>query len=84
MVSKFFDSLAPSSMEQMAGPRPPDVSIGYRLLVGTTVTFVCAFIVVSLRGVARSLYARMSWDDYLTIFALVSHSLHYPVVRGDI
>ncbi|EIT75178.1 1-aminocyclopropane-1-carboxylate [Aspergillus oryzae 100-8] len=58
-------------MEQMAGPRPPDVSIGYRLLVGTTVTFVCAFIVVSLRGVARSLYARMSWDDYLTIFALV-------------
>ncbi|GAB1208498.1 hypothetical protein APSETT445_007249 [Aspergillus pseudonomiae] len=55
----------------MAGPRPPDVNIGYRLLVGTTVTFVCAFIVVSLRGVARSVYARMSWDDYLMIFALV-------------
>jgi hypothetical protein len=50
---------------------PPDVSIGYRLEVGTTVTFVCAVVVVSLRMVARSIYAKMSWDDYLMLFALV-------------
>ncbi|KAJ5986614.1 hypothetical protein N7451_010979 [Penicillium sp. IBT 35674x] len=50
---------------------PPDVSIGYRLEVGTTVTFVCAVIVVSLRMVARSIYAKMSWDDLLMLLALV-------------
>ncbi|PYH40407.1 pyridoxal phosphate-dependent aminotransferase [Aspergillus saccharolyticus JOP 1030-1] len=51
--------------------RTPDVSIGYRLEVGTTVTFICACIVVSLRGVARSIYAKLSWDDYLMLFAVV-------------
>lgn len=51
---------------------PPDVDIGYKLLVGTTVTFVSACVVVMLRAVARILYASLGWDDYMMLFAVVS------------
>lgn len=53
---------------------PPDVDIGYKLLVGTTVTFVSACVVVVLRAVARILYASLGWDDYMMLFAVVSDS----------
>ena len=54
-------------------PRPPggDVDIGYKLEIGTTVTFIAASIVVGLRLVARTLYARLGWDDYAMLFATV-------------
>ncbi|KAJ5578056.1 uncharacterized protein N7459_007020 [Penicillium hispanicum] len=50
---------------------PPDVDIGYKLEVGTTVTFVCAFIVVMLRCLARVIYAKLGWDDYCMLFAVL-------------
>ncbi|OJZ86453.1 hypothetical protein ASPFODRAFT_206891 [Aspergillus luchuensis CBS 106.47] len=49
---------------------PPDVDIGYKLLVGTTVTFVSACVVVVLRAVARIIYANLGWDDYMMLFAV--------------
>jgi hypothetical protein len=53
---------------------PPggDVNIGYKLEVGTTVTFLCALVVVVLRTVTRIVYANLGWDDYLMLFASVS------------
>ena len=61
-------------MSRMAPiPRPPegDVDIGYKLETGTTVTFIAAAIVVGLRFIARMLYARLGWDDYVMMFATV-------------
>lgn len=54
-------------------PRPSDgdVDHGWKLLVGTTVTFCFAGIAVGLRIVARLRHARMGWDDHLMLFALV-------------
>jgi hypothetical protein len=67
----------------MAGvlPRPPggDIKNGWQLEVGATVTFVCAFIVVGLRTVARVKYARLGWDDYLMLFALVCQLVYYSL-----
>ena len=60
-------------MSKMA-PRPPpggDVDISYKLLTGTTITFIAAAIVVGLRFMARILYARLGWDDYAMMFATV-------------
>ena len=58
----------------VAGLPPPvggDASIGWTLEVGATVTFICAFIVISLRAWARYKYSHLDWDDYLMIFAIV-------------
>lgn len=55
-------------------PQPPaggDVDIGWKLEVGTTVTFLCATIVVALRCLTRWKYSKRGWDDYLMVFALV-------------
>lgn len=56
-------------------PRPlsGDIDDGWRLEVGSTVTFLFACIIVALRTLARGRYARLGWDDYLMVFALVSH-----------
>ncbi|CAD6594224.1 MAG: hypothetical protein ASARMPREDX12_008485 [Alectoria sarmentosa] len=53
-------------------PRPLSGNIddGWRLEVGSTVTFLCASIIVGFRTLARAKYARLSWDDYLMLFAL--------------
>ncbi|OTB04430.1 hypothetical protein M426DRAFT_261950 [Hypoxylon sp. CI-4A] len=56
-----------------ARPQPPpggDVSIGWKLEVGTTVTFLSATIVVALRCFTRWKYSKRGWDDYLMVFAL--------------
>ncbi len=64
-------------LDKMSGkapiPRPSegDVDIGYKLEIGTTVTFIAAAIVVGLRFIARTLYARLGWDDYVMMFATV-------------
>ena len=55
-------------------PQPPpsgDVDIGWKLEVGTTVTFLAAFIIVAMRCFARWRYSQRGWDDYLMVFALV-------------
>ena len=54
-------------------PRPlsGDVDDGWQLEVGSTVTFICACITVGFRTLARAKYARLGWDDYLMLFALV-------------
>ena len=54
-------------------PRPleGDIDQGYKLEIGATVTFIAAAIVVGLRFLARILYARLGWDDYLMLFAVV-------------
>ena len=54
-------------------PRPPegDVDIGYKLTIGTTITFIAAAIVVGMRFIARIFYARLGWDDYIMMFATV-------------
>ena len=59
-------------------PRPLSGNIddGWRLEVGSTVTFLCASIIVGFRTLARAKYARLSWDDYLMLFALVSQPAH--------
>lgn len=58
-------------MSPLPGPSEGDVDIGYKLEIGTTVTFIAAAIVVGLRFVARMLYARLGWDDYMMMFATV-------------
>lgn len=50
-----------------------DIDDGWQLEVGTTVTFLCAFIVVTIRTFARFKYARIGWDDWIMLFALVRH-----------
>lgn len=57
-------------------PLSGDVDDGWRLEVGSTVTFLCACIIVSFRTLARARYARMGWDDFLMLFALVSEPMH--------
>ncbi|KAI2464342.1 hypothetical protein F4781DRAFT_74041 [Annulohypoxylon bovei var. microspora] len=57
-----------------AKPQPPpggNVDIGWKLEVGTTVTFLSAAIVVALRCFARWKYSQRGWDDYLMVFALL-------------
>ncbi len=53
---------------------PPggDINIGWKLEVGTTVTFLSAAIVVALRCFTRWRYSSRGWDDYLMVFALVN------------
>lgn len=58
-------------MARIPRPSEGDVNIGYKLEVGTTVTFIAAAIVVGLRFIARLLYARLGWDDYIMTFATV-------------
>lgn len=58
-------------MVPMPRPAGGDVDIGYKLEIGATVTFIAAAIVVGLRFMARMLYARLGWDDYVMIFATV-------------
>ncbi|KAJ8065136.1 hypothetical protein OCU04_005849 [Sclerotinia nivalis] len=59
-------------MSAMSQPPPGgDVNIGWKLEVGTTVTFLCAAIAVSLRCFARWKYSQRGWDDYLMVFALL-------------
>ncbi|TRX88282.1 hypothetical protein FHL15_010849 [Xylaria flabelliformis] len=56
-----------------ARPQPPsdgDIDIGWKLEVGTTVTFLSAAIVVALRCFTRWKYSQKGWDDYLMVFAL--------------
>ncbi|KAI0188959.1 hypothetical protein EV127DRAFT_114645 [Xylaria flabelliformis] len=56
-----------------AKPLPPsdgDIDIGWKLEVGTTVTFLSAAIVVALRCFTRWKYSQKGWDDYLMVFAL--------------
>ncbi|THC92023.1 hypothetical protein EYZ11_008522 [Aspergillus tanneri] len=64
----------------------PDMNIGWKLEVGTTVTFISAFIVVMLRTLARTLYATLGWDDYLMLFAVaqafVATICDYIAVNG--
>ncbi|KAI0546115.1 hypothetical protein F4679DRAFT_558528 [Xylaria curta] len=57
-----------------AKPQPPpggDIDIGWKLEVGTTVTFLSAAIVVALRCFTRWKYSQRGWDDYLMVFALI-------------
>ncbi|TAQ84269.1 hypothetical protein B7494_g7401 [Chlorociboria aeruginascens] len=54
-----------------ASIKPPNVDIGWKLEVGTTVTFLCAVIVIGLRSLARWKYSQRGWDDYLMVFALL-------------
>ncbi|KAI5925269.1 hypothetical protein F4810DRAFT_708655 [Camillea tinctor] len=57
-----------------ANIRPPsggDIDIGWKLEVGTTVTFLSATIVVALRCFTRWKYSQKGWDDYLMVFALL-------------
>ncbi|KAI1275242.1 hypothetical protein F5Y07DRAFT_370986 [Xylaria sp. FL0933] len=57
-----------------AKPLPPpggDIDIGWKLEVGTTVTFVAAAIVVALRCFTRWKYSQRGWDDYLMVLALI-------------
>ncbi|KAK6591767.1 integral membrane protein [Botrytis cinerea] len=48
-----------------------DINIGWKLEVGTTVTFLSAAIVVALRCFTRLKYSERGWDDYLMVFALL-------------
>ena len=64
-----------------SAPRPPpdgDVNIAWQLEVGALVTFVAAAAAVTLRTWARAKYARLGWDDWLMLFALVRTSLLSP------
>ncbi|RYC64418.1 hypothetical protein CHU98_g1799 [Xylaria longipes] len=57
-----------------AKPQPPpggDIDIGWKLEVGTTVTFLSATIVVALRCFTRWKYSQRGWDDYLMVVALL-------------
>ena len=57
-----------------AKPQPPpggNIDIGWKLEVGTTVTFLSAAIAVTLRCFTRLKYSQRGWDDYLMMFALV-------------
>ncbi|KAH8164041.1 hypothetical protein CIB48_g4207 [Xylaria polymorpha] len=57
-----------------AKPQPPpggDIDIGWKLEVGTTVTFLAAAIVVALRCFTRWKYSQRGWDDYLMVLALL-------------
>ncbi|KAI1762789.1 hypothetical protein GGR53DRAFT_500025 [Hypoxylon sp. FL1150] len=54
--------------------QPPlggDIDIGWKLEVGTTVTFLSATIVVALRCFTRWKYSQRGWDDYLMVFGLL-------------
>lgn len=55
-----------------------DINIGWKLEVGTTVTFLSAAIVVALRCFTRLKYSERGWDDYLMVFALVNF-LHLDI-----
>lgn len=76
MIS-IFAQLLPVADVATRLPRPSDgdLDYGWKLLVGTTVTFGFASVAVGLRIVARLRYARMGWDGSLMLFALV-FSLH--------
>ena len=54
-------------------PRPSsgNVDDGWRPEVASTVTFLCACIIVGFRTLARFEYARLGWDDHWMLFALV-------------
>lgn len=52
-------------------PVEGDVNISYRLEAAMITTFIAAAIVVGLRFIARILYARLGWDDYLMMLATV-------------
>jgi len=51
--------------------KPPNTDIAWRLEVGTTVTFLCAAIVVFLRIFVRTKYSPFGLDDAAMVFALV-------------
>jgi hypothetical protein len=69
----FLPPLSPA-LKMPAKPQPPpggDIDIGWKLEVGTTVTFLAAAVVVALRFFTRWKYSKKGWDDYLMVLALV-------------
>ena len=66
-----------SNLPPIPRPLEGDVDKSYQLEIGATVTFVAAAVVVGLRFLARSLYARLGWDDHLMLFAVVCNPASY-------
>ena len=56
----------------MSSSSPPDISIGYKLESEALATFFAAGLAVGLRLYCRAKYAKIWFEDYLMLFALVS------------
>jgi hypothetical protein len=59
-------------MPTLPMPADGDHNIGYRIEIAATITCAAAAVIVLLRFHARIHYARLGWDDYFMLGALVS------------
>ncbi|MCJ1357345.1 MAG: hypothetical protein MMC33_007341 [Icmadophila ericetorum] len=55
----------------MSSSSPPDISIGYKLESEALATFFAAGLAVGLRLYCRAKYAKIWFEDYLMLFALI-------------
>lgn len=70
-------------MPKLPMPADGDHNIGYRIEIAATVTCVAAAVIVLLRFQARIKYARLGWDDYFMLGALVSLLLVSFTLRAN-